>query len=200
MCENMRFFVLWVLWQLRVCTKVLSVEAPQLNDRLASTKAAMISRYTSVHTVVRLLAFSVLVWTIVCGTVWAGPPDNGVVRGVVWSGDNSPIGNAKVRLRNLETGRIVAASETSDDGQFVFGGVARGSYLVELVSDNGKVLAVGPAFPIEPGQTVSTVVRLPTRRSWYAGMFSNAAAAVIAAASSVGLTAVGSHGPPISPQ
>jgi hypothetical protein len=188
------------LWQLRVCTKVLSVEAPQLNDRLASTKAAMISRYTSVHTVVRLLACSVLVWTIVCGTVWAGPLDNGVVRGVVWSGDNSPIGNAKVRLRNLETGRVVAASETSDTGQFIFGGVARGSYLVELVSDNGKVLAVGPAFRIEPEQTVSTVVRLPTRRSWYAGMFSNAAAAVIAAASNVGLTAVGSHGPPISPQ
>jgi hypothetical protein len=196
----MRFFVFWVLWQLRVCTKVLSVEAPQLNDRLASTRAAMISRYTSVHTVVRLLACSVLVWTIVCGTVWADPPDNGVVRGVVWSGDNSPIGNAKVRLRNLETGRVVAASETSDNGQFIFGGVARGSYLVELVSDNGKVLAVGPAFRIEPEQTVSTVVRLPTRRSWYAGMFSNAAAAVIAAASSVGLTAVGSHGPPISPQ
>ena len=160
----------------------------------------MISRYTSVRAAVRLLTCCSLVSIVVCGNASAGPVDTGVVRGVVWSGDNSPIANAKVRLRNIETGRVVSASETSSDGQFTFAGVAKSSYLVELVSDNGKVLAVGPAFRLEPGQTVSTVVRLPTRRSWYAGMFSNAAAVVIAAASSVGLTAVGTHGPPISPQ
>lgn len=160
----------------------------------------MISRYTSVHAVVRLLAVCGLVWALVCQGAAADPADTGVVRGVVWNGDTSPIANAKVRLRNIETGRVVSASETSRSGEFVFGGVAKGSYLVELVSDNGKVLAVGPVFRVEPEQTVSTVVRLPTRRSWYAGMFSNAAAVVIAAASSVGLTAVGTHGPPISPQ
>jgi hypothetical protein len=130
----------------------------------------------------------------------AGPADAGVVRGVVWNSDNTPIGNAKVRLRNIDTGRVVAASETSTSGQFLFANVAKSSYLVELVSDSGKVLAVGPAFRIGPGETVSTVVRLPTRRSWYASMFSNTAAAVIAAASSVGLIAVGTHAPPISPQ
>jgi hypothetical protein len=156
--------------------------------------------HTSVHAVVRVLAISLLVCTVVCGRLSARPVDNGIVRGVVWNGDNSPIAKAKVRLRNLDTGRIVAASETSTDGQFIFGAVAKGSYLVELVSDTGKVLAVGPAFRVEPEQTVSTVVRLPTRRSWYAGMFSNTAAVAIAAASAVGLTAVGSHGPPSSPQ
>ena len=159
----------------------------------------MISGYTSVDAASRLLACCVLVSTVVCGSAAAGPPETSVVRGIAWNSDNSPIANAKVRLRNIETGRVVSASETSSDGQFVFGDIARSSYLVELVSDNGKVLAVGPAFRIEPGQTVSTYVRLPTRR-WYSGMFSNAATAVIAAASSVGLTAVGTHGPPISPQ
>ena len=160
----------------------------------------MVSRCTSVRAVVRLLALCGLVSTIAGNGIMAGPIDTGVVRGVVWNSDNAPLANAKVRLRNIETGRVVAASETSSSGQFVFGGVAKSSYLVELVSDNGKVLAVGPTFRIGPGETISTVVRLPTRRSWYAGMFSNAAAAVIAAASSVGLTAVGTHGPPISPQ
>jgi carboxypeptidase family protein len=156
----------------------------------------MISRGTSVHVVVCLLVFSALM----CSAASARPADNGVVRGVAWNADNSPIGNAKVRLRNIESGRAVAVSETSSKGQFTFAGVARGSYVVELVSDHGKVLAVGPTFPIEPAQTVSTVVRLPTRRSWYASMFSNTAAAVIAAASSVGLTGVGTNGRPVSPQ
>ena len=156
-------------------------------------------RHRSVYAVVRLVCAG-LAWIHVAAYATAGPVETGVVRGVVWAGDNSPVPNAKVRLRNIETGRVISASETSASGQFVFGNVAKGSYLVELVSDNGKVLAVGPTFRIEAGQTISTVVRLPTRRSWYAGMFSNAAAAVIAAASSVGLTAVGTHGPPISPQ
>ena len=157
-------------------------------------------RHRSVYAVVRLLVCAGLAWIHVSGYAAAGPVETGVVRGVVWAGDNSPVANAKVRLRNIETGRVISASETSTNGQFVFGNVAKSSYLVELVSDNGKVLAVGPTFRIEAGQTISTVVRVPTRRSWYAGMFSNAAAAVIAAASSVGLTAVGTHGPPISPQ
>jgi hypothetical protein len=157
------------------------------------------SRYTSVHAAFRLLAACALVSTVMCGRASAGPVDTGIVRGVAWTADNSPIANAKVRLRNIETGRIVAASETSSDGQFVFAQIAKSSYLVELLSDSAKVLAVGPAFRLEPGQTVSTYVRLPSRR-WYSGMFSNTAAAVIAAASSVGLTAVGTHGPPISPQ
>lgn len=159
----------------------------------------MISRYPSVQAAFCLLAGCALVSTLVCGSASAGPVETGVVRGVVWSGDNSPIPHASVRLRNIETGRVVAASETSSEGRFVFLEIARSSYLVELMAENGKVRAVGPAFRIEPGQTVSTYVRLPTRR-WYSGMFSNAAAAVIAAASSVGLTAVGTDGPPISPQ
>jgi hypothetical protein len=157
-------------------------------------------RHRSVCAVVRLLVCAGLAWIHVPGVAAAGPVETGVVRGVVWTSDNSPVANAKVRLRNIETGRIISASETSTSGQFVFGNVAKSSYLVELVSDNGKVLAVGPTFRLEAGQTISTVVRLPTRRSWYAGMFSNAAAAVIAAASSVGLTAVGTDAPPISPQ
>ena len=159
----------------------------------------MVFRCTSVRAVVRLLAFCGLVWTVLCRSTMAGPIETGVVRGVVWNGDNSPIANAKVRLRNIETGRVVSATQTSADGQFLLAEIAKGSYLAELVSDNGKVLAVGSAFRIAPGETVSTIIRLPTRR-WYSGMFSNAAAAVIAAASSVGLTAVGTHAPPISPQ
>jgi hypothetical protein len=163
-------------------------------------RAVMVSRCTSVRLLVRLVALCGLVSAVTGSTTVAGPGEPGVVRGVAWDSDNAPLANATVRLRNIETGRVVSVSETSTSGQFLFGGVTKSSYLVELVSDNGKVLAVGAAFRIGPGETVSTVVRLPTRRSWYSGMFSNAAAVVIAAASSVGLSAVGTHGPPISPQ
>ena len=157
-------------------------------------------RHRSVSAVVRLLVCTGLAWTAVSGYATAGPVETGVVRGVVWTSDNSPVANAKVRLRNVETGRVVGATEASTNGEFVFAEVTKAAYLVELVSDSGKVLAVGATFRIERGQTISTIVRVPPRRSWYADMFSNSAAAVVAAAAHVGLRGSGSHPQPVSPQ
>jgi len=160
----------------------------------------MRSRHAFADRAVRLLALIGVASAAICGHAFAGRGEPGIIRGVVWNSDNSPVPNAKVRLRDIETGRLVSTAEASETGQFVFESVARSSYLVELVSDQGKVIAVGPTFRIEPGETVSTVVRLPSRRSWYAGMFSNAAAGVIAAASTAGLIGMGTDARPISPQ
>ena len=71
---------------------------------------------------------------------------------------------------------------------------------MELVDDNGKVVAVGQTFRVESGDTIATFVRLPAPQSWYSGVFGNTAAAVLAAAASAGLTAIGTQAPPASPQ
>lgn len=136
------------------------------------------------------------------GFAWAPPGKGAAVRGVVWNSDNSPVPNVKVRLRNTESGRIESNSVTSEDGRFAFSAEG-GSYVVELLSDGGKVIAVGQSFRAEAGETVATFVRLSPRRPWLADIFSNASTAVIAAASSLGVTAIGpsgSGGRPISPQ
>ena len=119
---------------------------------------------------------------------------------VVWNSDNSPVPNAKVRLRNTQSGRIESNSTTSEDGRFAFSAEG-GSYVVELVGDNGKVIAVGQSFHAEAGETVATFVRLSPRRPWFADIFSNASTAVIAAASSLGVTALGPNGtgPSVTP-
>jgi hypothetical protein len=122
------------------------------------------------------------------------------VRGVVWNADNSPLPYAKVRLRNLQTGRVDAAAAANENGQFAFDNLEGGSYVIELLDDNDKVIAVGQSFRVERGETVATFVRLGTRRPGLSGLFSNTAAAVIAAASGVGVTAIGSQAPPASPQ
>jgi len=122
------------------------------------------------------------------------------VRGVVWNADNTPLPNAKVRLRNLQTGRVDAAAAANENGQFTFDSLDAGSYVIELVDDNDKVIAVGHSFRVERGETVATFVRLGARQPRLSGLFSNTAAAVIAAASSAGVTAIGSQAPPASPQ
>ena len=85
------------------------------------------------------------------------------VRGVVWNADDSPLPHAKVRLRNLQTGRVDAAAAANENGQFAFASLEVGSYVIELLDDNDKVIAVGQSFRLERGETVATFVRLGTR-------------------------------------
>lgn len=127
-------------------------------------------------------------------------PAPGVVRGVVWNADNSPVPNVRVRLRNLFTGKIEAEGVTAERGEFVFEKVRSAAYVTEVVDEARRVIAVGQSFRVDPGATVATFVRIPARQSWLAGAFRNTATAVIAAASTAGVTAVGSNAPPVSPQ
>jgi hypothetical protein len=122
------------------------------------------------------------------------------VHGVVWNADNTPFPNSTVRLRNLQTGRVDAAATANEEGRFTFDNLEGGSYVIELVDGDGKVIALGQTFRVEPGETVATFVRLGVPQRHLAGLFSNAAAAVISAASSAGVTAIGSQAPPASPQ
>jgi hypothetical protein len=112
------------------------------------------------------------------------------VLGAAWQADNTPIPYARLRLRNTLTGRVAAHAVANESGRFSFDNVEPGSYLIELVSEGGKILAVSHAFTIAPGETLATFVRLGTRAPWFTGFFSNAAAAVASSAAAAGVTAL----------
>jgi hypothetical protein len=137
-----------------------------------------------------------------------GPPAHGAtiahsarltsILGAAWNADNSPIAEAKLRLRNAITGRIEATTIADTAGQFTFSNIEGGTYLVELVNDSGKLLTVGHAFMVAPGETIVTFVRLGARVPWFAGFFENAAAAATSSAASLGVTALAPVAPPVS--
>jgi len=112
------------------------------------------------------------------------------VVGTAWEADNTPIKGAKVRLRDVVTGKIESVGTGNDAGQFQFDAIDPGSYVVELLSDAGKVRAVGHMFTIGPGETVATFVRLETKGPWAAAFFRNTASVVAIAAASQGITAL----------
>ncbi len=120
------------------------------------------------------------------------------ILGTAWKADNSPLASARVRLRNVVTGKLESAALADDHGQFRFDRTATGTYIVELVDESGKVLAVGHMFSVANGETVATFVRLSTHVPWYEGFFANAAAAAIATAASEGITALAPVGRPVS--
>ena len=112
------------------------------------------------------------------------------IMGAAWKADNSPIPGAQVRLRNIITGKVAATAVADDEGRFSFTGVEGGTYVVELLDARGKVVTVGQAFAIAPGETVATFVRLGTKVPWFSGFFSNAAGAVASTASAEGVAAM----------
>ena len=112
------------------------------------------------------------------------------VLGAAWKVDNTPIPAAQVQLRNLVSGKVEARAVADQAGQFTFSRIEGGTYVVELLGDNGRVLTVGHAFVIAPGETVATFVRLGTKVPWFNGFFSNAASAVASTAASQGITAI----------
>lgn len=116
------------------------------------------------------------------------------VVGVAWQSDNTPIPYARVRLRDVSTGRAAGHTVANEAGRFTFADIAAGSYVVELVNENGKVLTVGHSFTVARGETVATFVRLGTRAPWFDGFFANAAAAVASAAAAAGVTAIAPEG------
>ena len=112
------------------------------------------------------------------------------VLGHAWRVDNSPIAGAFTQLRNLVNGKVQAKAVTDEAGRFTFSRIEGGTYVVELLGQNGKVASVGHAFVIAPGETVATFVRLGTNAPWYSGFFSNAASIVASSAASQGITAM----------
>jgi hypothetical protein len=130
------------------------------------------------------------------------PPSltTGWVVGAAWKGDSTPYPKARIRLRNVETGRAVGRTISDGDGHFRFDDVATGAFVVELLSNDDRVLATGDLFSVNAGAEAVTAVRLTARAPWFGGFFGNAASAVIAAASTLGVTATGSDGRPVSAQ
>lgn len=117
-------------------------------------------------------------------------PRTTTIRASAWNSDSSPIKGANLRLRNVVTGKIEAVAKANDAGQFTFENVEGGSYVVELVTESGRVIAIGHVFTIAPGETVATFVRVGPKIPWATALFNNTAANVASTAATEGITAI----------
>src|SRR5215471_1117598 len=84
------------------------------------------------------------------------------IAGKAVSATNAPVGNAKLRLRDVRIGRLVSTTVTDRAGQFDFRGVDSGTYLVEMMSPSGNtVLASSSILYVGSGETITTVLTMP---------------------------------------
>jgi len=129
-----------------------------------------------------------------------GTSANSVVAGQVLTADHRPLPFARVRLRNLDRRAVVERTSTNHRGEFSFLVSDRGSYVVELLDQKDRVVAVGLVLTVEAGETVGTLVLLPAYPLSFADLFGNSAGAIMSAAAGAGITAVSTTGAPVSPE
>lgn len=74
-----------------------------------------------------------------------------------------PVANVKVQLRNLVTGNVELEGETNDNGEYLFIVREPGTYIVEMVLQDGYVLALSNAGSLARFETLQTEMQLPGR-------------------------------------
>jgi hypothetical protein len=116
------------------------------------------------------------------------------VVGVAWKSDDTPVEYPVLRIRNLQSGRVVARTRGTALGEFRFDRLEGGLYLIELLDDNDRVLAVGQPLAILPGEAVGTFLRLRADGSFDVGLFDGSAPTVVETAANAEVPAIGVRG------
>jgi hypothetical protein len=74
-----------------------------------------------------------------------------------------PVSHARVQLRDLKTGSVLATTDTNGIGEYAFSLVDPGTYVVEMVMADNSVVALSNAGSLRRYETMNTVVVLPGR-------------------------------------
>ena len=99
------------------------------------------------------------------GLAFVGPSNGGTTQvvGIAVDAHRVPVAGARLRLRDLNTGEILAFADANEDGEFVFPDVEPGSYVVEMILGDRSVVAVSNAGTIVRTETLQTVVQVAGR-------------------------------------
>jgi Carboxypeptidase regulatory-like domain len=83
--------------------------------------------------------------------------------GTVIDSTQVPVRNARLHLRNLTTGNVDQEGTSNDNGEFEFTILDPGTYVVEMVSADGFVVALSSAGSLARYETFQTRVLLSGR-------------------------------------
>jgi hypothetical protein len=123
---------------------------------------------------------------------------NNAIVGAAVNAARAPVANARVRLRSLMTGQVVRTTDADAGGRFAFCNDAPGTYIVELLAEDGAVAALSEAVTIATGEITEIQLQLGDRTRSFAWWFGSAATSLLASAASLGVLTV-EPGAPVSP-
>ena len=127
----------------------------------------------------------------------ARPSAFSTIQGNALRATGAALARATVRLRDARFGRIAGTQTSDQSGLFAFSAVDPGVYVVEIVGEDGSVLAASQMLNVTAGDTV----RLPFRALPLGGVFgdSTPAAAIVAAEAAAAGVLTTTTTQPVSP-
>src|SRR5688572_5986503 len=78
--------------------------------------------------------------------VWA--QSQGALSGLAQSSDRAPLANFRVQVRNANTGDLAGSTTSNQAGQFSFGSLQPGNYVVEIIDSAGRVVGLSPSLTV----------------------------------------------------
>jgi hypothetical protein len=115
----------------------------------------------------RRLALPVLIVALVVPNVplvaapnRAGQPATGIIAGSALSASGQAMPSVAVRLRDLQTGQLAAATTAGSGGQFSFAALSPGYYVAEVVNTAGVVVGTSAPIILIPTAMVATDLTL----------------------------------------
>jgi len=104
-----------------------------------------------------------------------------IIRGNALTATNAALPDAIVRLRDARSGRIVDREITDDAGLFEFKPVDPGTYIVELLGNDQRVIAASQLLNGQAGDLISALVKMPWQGA--GGLMGHGLASLIAVSS-----------------
>src|SRR3981081_4063278 len=86
------------------------------------------------------------------------PEARGGISGAAKDVKGQNLSNVKVRVRNPNTGSVMAEVQTNASGAFSAPGLTPGTYVVEGVKAAGEVVGLSPAIAVAAGTTATVTV------------------------------------------
>ena len=81
------------------------------------------------------------------------PVATGVITGTVLGSAGQTLPNYTVRVRNIQTGRIVGTTKSDPAGRFSFPGLSPANYIVEVVNPGGAIVGSSALVAVAAGTT-----------------------------------------------
>lgn len=122
-----------------------------------------------------------------------------MIAGTVLDPHSKPMIEARVRLRNLQTGRIDQTAVTNRAGEFRLVAEPDIPYVVELADTDGRIVSISDVIVVRTGEVAATALTAGARLPGLARLFGNTTGSVLAAMSGFTLP-VADDGPPLSPE
>jgi hypothetical protein len=109
---------------------------------------------------IRAILVGLAIAALVTPSALASPQGTGRIEGIAKDASQRPIAGVIVSCRNAATGQAAGSQQTSSSGTFSITGLLPGTYIVEVVDRDGKIVGVSPVLTLTPGSMTAAGVSI----------------------------------------